>query len=179
MKKRWLVVLLVFVFSSITSLSASEDETTSYDDINFPQWSKDLRRTEIITLGSFPFVTLWTTLGYSLAVLGEFHNPLDKSTSSFSTDDQKKIIAYSAGICVGLGLTDLAITLIKRSYNKRKIREQRQVITINSFSEREKEKKYLPPPELSEEEEYKRNLEKISPDDFKEYIFGEIESAIY
>ncbi|WP_191018101.1 hypothetical protein [Treponema zioleckii] len=161
MKKRWLVVLLVFVFSSITSLSASEDETTSYDDINFPQWSKDLRRTEIITLGSFPFVTLWTTLGYSLAVLGEFHNPLDKSTSSFSTDDQKRIIAYSAGICVGLGLTDLAITLIKRSYNKRKIREQRQVITISSFSEREKEKNICPRLNLARKKSINEILKKL------------------
>ncbi len=103
---------LFFVFQSF-----SEDST--WKNVEFPQWSRDLRRTEIITLGSLPFVTLWTTLGYSIAVYGEFRNPLDKSTDSFTSEDQKHVIAISAGVCVALGLTDLALTLIKRHSRKK------------------------------------------------------------
>ena len=115
------VVCLALFFHPFSAFSAdsSSSSSSTYDDIQFPQWSKDLRRTEIITLGSVPFVTLWTTLGYSMAVYGEFRNPMSTNTDDFTESDKKKIIAMTGGICLGLGLFDLAVNLVKRASSRR------------------------------------------------------------
>lgn len=115
MKKRLFTFFIAFILFSNNIFS---ETNSSYDDVDFPQWSKDLRRTEIITLGSLPFVTLWTTVGYSVAVFGEFRNPLDKSSDGFESEDQKKVVMISAGTCLALGLTDLLITIIQRNRKK-------------------------------------------------------------
>lgn len=122
-------LIMIFLFA-LARPAFSEDTSSSYDDVEFPQWSKDLRRTEIITLGSVPFVTLWTTLGYSMSVYGEFRNPLSTNTDDFTESDKKKIIALSGGICVGLGLVDLIITLVKRSSSKKIESRKQGPITI-------------------------------------------------
>ena len=110
-------LLAFFVLSSTPA--AAESSKTGWDDVDFPVWAKDIRRAEIITLGSVPFVTLWTTLGYSMAVYGEFRNPMSTNTDDFTESDKKKIIAMTGGICLGLGLFDLAVTLVKRASSRR------------------------------------------------------------
>ncbi len=114
--------LLAFLVLSSTP-AAAESSKTGWDDVDFPVWAKDIRRAEIITLGSLPFVTLWTTLGYSIFEYGEFRNPLNKSSDSFTVEDQKKIIAVSAGACVALGIFDLLVTKASRSVRGRRVRE--------------------------------------------------------
>ena len=145
------------------------DEATSYDDIAFPQWAKDLRRTEIITFGSLPFVTIWVTLAYSEIKYGEFHNPLDKSADGFSTDDQKQIMQFAALSCVALGVTDLTITLVRRLVKNRKATRERPpeaiVITHNDESTKDG-----PPEERAEER---------PPKPPAEHLQGGIESAIF
>jgi len=132
--------LIAFVTLCFNLFSPLVAEDTTYKDVNFPQWTKDLRRTEIIAFGSLPFVTLWTTVGYSLAVKGEFHSPLDKSSSGFTTDDQKAIIAIAAATSLGLGLLDLGITLIKRHIRLKKSKAARpDEVTIIPFSQEMKE----------------------------------------
>jgi len=125
-KKIISILLLLSVFSNFLFC----EENKNYEDVDFPQWTRDLRRTEIIALGSLPFVTLWTTLGYSIVEYGEFRNPLDKSADSFSAEEQKKIIAISAGVCIGLGLTDLLITIIKRKIDKKNTLYQNSIEVI-------------------------------------------------
>ncbi|MBQ0052086.1 MAG: hypothetical protein KBT11_08500 [Treponema sp.] len=133
------VSVIVFLFCACPAFSESSDNT--YADLNPPQWLKDLRRTEIITFGSLPFVTLWTTVGYSLATGNGFRNPMDKSTDSFSQDDQFNIIKISAATCIGLGLFDLGFNLVRRSILKNKQdRRKEEAVEIYPFSTEEKEK---------------------------------------
>lgn len=143
MKKILLFIfqLSIFIFQFPHNLFAADSSSSSnYDDINFPQWTKDLRRTEIITFGSLPFVTIWTTLGYSLYEYGEFRNPLSKDTDDFTEDDIKKIIGISALACVGLGLTDLTINLFQRSQKESRLQKLResQPFTVTGASEMQK-----------------------------------------
>ncbi|MBQ7158321.1 MAG: hypothetical protein IJS09_02705 [Treponema sp.] len=165
--KKLIATLLAFIFF-ISPLIA---EDTTYKDVNFPQWAKDLRRTEIITFGSLPFVTLWTTVGYSLAVKGEFHSPLDKSSSGFDTDDQKAIIGIAAATSLGLGLLDLGITLISRRIKARKNRKQRpDEVVIIPLSQ-----------EMKEWRERGENGEPMPPEMQipQEYLQGGLESAVF
>ena len=67
MKKRLVSLVLISALFLNFAAPVFADDTTPvpYDDKEFPQTLKDLRRFEIITLGALPFVTLDTTLVYS------------------------------------------------------------------------------------------------------------------
>ena len=130
MKKRFAAKILIFSFLfNLTVPSFSADTSTSpkpYDSEELPQTFKDIRRFEIITLGALPFVTLDTTLVFSTVryVDNDFddaYKPDIFSPSSFTQEEQKGIILTSVGVCVGIGLTDFIVQIIKRS-SKRKIR---------------------------------------------------------
>lgn len=148
----------VFAADSSSSTSSGADSSSSsgtWDDLNPPQWAKDIRRTEIITLGSLPFVTLWTTVGYSLAVLGEFHNPFDKSSDGFDESDQLNIVKISAATCLGLGAFDLGYHLIKRAIVKKRGRKQeKQAIEVLPFSVEQREQDDINPPPPPPKPEY-------------------------
>jgi len=64
----FLFVLLFFSFSVLhaqtTSPPVSSLPSSQFDMTGFPQWSKDLRRGEIIAFGSFPFAYFFTTFSY-------------------------------------------------------------------------------------------------------------------
>ena len=67
--KRKSIILKILLFSLILNSTIpvfSEDTTPlEYDSSSMPQGLKDLRRFEIITLGSLPFVTLDAGIVYS------------------------------------------------------------------------------------------------------------------
>jgi len=130
MKKKLIAKILIFSILFNTALPLFSEESTDttpkpYEEDEFPQALKDLRRFEIITLGALPFVTLDTSLAYSTYryARNDFdddYKPDIFSSSSFSQEEQKGIILTSVGICVGIGLSDLIVQLIKRSAKKRK-----------------------------------------------------------
>ena len=129
-----------------------------YKDDEFPQVFKDLRRAEIITLGSMPFITFTVSLGWSFGRVvqnggdfGYFVNPFSKSTTSnFTTDEQVGIILTSLGISAGIGLTDFIYHIIKRNQKTKKVVQQSGTIIINPVTEDKDavklEKPDLPPP---------------------------------
>lgn len=118
---RFIICTLMF---SLISPAFCEDTTPApYEDDEFPQGLKDLRRFEIISLGAMPFVTLDTTLVYSgiRYVKNDFadeYKPNIFDKTSFDSDEQKNIILTSVGISLGIGLTDYIVQLIKRSKKK-------------------------------------------------------------
>ncbi len=130
MKKKLIAKILIFSILFNTALPLFSEESTDttpkpYEEDEFPQALKDLRRFEIITIGALPFVTLDTSLAYSTYRYAkndfdDAYKPDIFSSSSFSQEEQKGIILTSVGICVGIGLSDLIVQLIKRSAKKRK-----------------------------------------------------------
>lgn len=184
MKKPLLLLISIFLFFSAVPTRIFAEETSKasskYDDINFPQWAKDLRRTEIITFGSLPFVTLWTTVGYSLYEYGEFRNPLDKNTESFTEEDQWKIIKLSAASCVALGLFDLTITLITRTRKESRLRYLREMqpYTITASKDLEPPKIKLDETDEEAQEKLKHEKEMENLTESIHFIEG-VESAIF
>ncbi len=159
-KLLFLIFAFLLVFSNSLSAADSSSLSGTWDDLNPPQWAKDLRRTEIITLGSLPFVTIWTTLGYSLAVLGEFHNPLDKSTDGFDDTDQMNIIKISAATCLGLGLFDLGFNLVKRAAVKKNLQKnENSAVDVLPFSVKQREQDALNPPKPQKQEYFECGVE--------------------
>ena len=183
MKRIFLTLISIFLLFSLAPSSLHADTAANFDDIEFPQWAKDLRRTEIITFGSLPFVTLWTTVGYSLYEYGEFRNPLDKSTDSFTEDDQWKIIKISAATCLALGLTDLTINLITRAQKESRLRKLREMQAFTITPESQLKRNDLPPVREDEtdeqaEERFKREI-KIEKNPQRENFIDGVESVVF
>lgn len=125
MKRRFVFLLLVFslLFNSFCFAETAEP----YDTSELPESLLDLRRFEIVTLGSLPFVMLDSTLAYStyrFAVEGTGSPTPFASSSNFSTDEQMGLVLTSLGISVGIGLTDLIIRIIKRGVSNKRIKKE-------------------------------------------------------
>ena len=159
MKKNMIAKILIFSLLLNISLPAFAADTTPkpYDSDELPQTMKDIRRFEIITLGALPFVTLDTTLAYSTwrYVQHDFdsaYQPDIFAASSFSQEEQRNLILTSLGVCIGIGLTDLIVQIIRRSHKKRTTQINYDDISIIPISEDE-DAQIIPLPSADDETE--------------------------
>lgn len=159
MKKK-IPIVFFLIFSFLFSLSAETTPTENIEDL--PQSIQDLRRFEIVTLGSLPFVTLDVNLGYSTykwATNGfdgsYFPNPFASSEKrGYTTDEQVGVLVTSLCISLGIGVTDLVITNIKRGSKKRNERKNSlKDINIIPISEDPEAIRIVPPEDEIKNEE--------------------------
>lgn len=126
--------------TSSTTSSKDSDEPEPYDKEKNPLWLRDLRRFEIVSLGSVPFALLPTTVAYGayLKSQGERgHVPGPLSQSSFDEWQQVKLMGITVGVGLCIGTVDFAVNqIVRHSRNKRqkRINLKEQVIVI-PFSE--------------------------------------------
>ena len=139
--RRFFAVLLIFTFSF--SLFANQP-TVKIDEYReggeTPSWLKNLRRSEIVTLGSLPFTTLSTTFAYSLykGMKNGFQdgipNPLEKDKSGFTTDEQLGIFFTSLSISLLIGVTDFVVSTVKEKKSEKQhileMEEQNQAVIL-------------------------------------------------
>lgn len=131
MKKIIFFTVLISLLSS--SFPVFSETPEPYQKDEFPGILHDIRRAEIITLGSMPFITFSATLGYSFGKYAShnfdssyFVNPFSSTDeNSFSTDEQIGILLTSLGISAGIGLTDFIVHTIKRNNRQRKLKKQK------------------------------------------------------
>lgn len=170
MKKFWAVffALLTFAGASLCADDLNISDAEPYNEKTMPQWVKDMRRGEIVTLGSWPFTTLMVSFSYSFAMFAYhdwdgsyFRNPFSSSGDGYSFNELKGILLTSAAISVGIGVTDLVWQIVKRERAKKKRNaEQLKNITIT-------------PVESNEDRTFLFEGTK------KEYLFGNLESAVF
>jgi hypothetical protein len=121
MKKFLKIFFTLFLLFSCINCFAQETDTTPkpYEDQEFEQWQLDLRRFEIITLGSMPFITLDTIIIYSgitwgiNGFQGAFPNPFS-AMASYSQGEIIGIILTSFTISLCIAITDYFIIKAKR-----------------------------------------------------------------
>ena len=117
--------LLIFtVFSMLMSAQVFADDSTKdkepepYEKTEFPAWMLNLRRSEIVTLGSVPFTTLavsltYSTIQYATGKTTSFPSPFSKN-ASYTQYDIKMIVGFSLGISLVIGIVDFVISLVKQ-----------------------------------------------------------------
>ena len=125
--------IIIFLFIAVPNCFCQTNTTPEpYNDDEFPQFMLDLRRFEIITLGSMPFITLNSSIvynGYKFATgKTDTFNPL--ATADYTQKEMENIIITSLCISAGIGVTDYIVNLVKRSRVKRKLRLQDSNISI-------------------------------------------------
>jgi hypothetical protein len=128
--RRLISLFLIVIFLSPGFSQTVTPQIEPYTKDEFPQWAKDLRRTEIITFGSLPFVTLVTSLIYSLALTIAGHPEPFSYTSNYQDDRLRNVIIIAASTSVAIGLTDLTINLVKRNIAKKRLNETSGAITV-------------------------------------------------
>lgn len=123
--KRVFVFLIFFIFSVSVFAQTPSPVPEPAKKGGVPTWAKDLRRAEIISLGSLPFVTIWTTLAYSAITKGKIVNPIKSdSDNGFDSKDQVKVLAIACSVSLALGLTDFVINLATRAVDREKQRRE-------------------------------------------------------
>lgn len=160
----FLLALNISSFADDLTISDAEPYNTKV----IPQWVKDVRRGEIITLGSWPFTTLLVSLSYSMGMFAihnwdssYFRNPFSSSGDGYSYKEIRNILLVSAGVSVGIGITDLIVNIVKRENAKKKRNaEQLKNITIT-------------PLDSGQDRLF------IFDGSKREYIFGDLESAVF
>lgn len=98
--------------------SQNSDKTTPlpYQREEFPEWLHDLRRFEIILVGSFPISFLGTTLIYDTVRDYGFNNA--PTTAAESQEDITNKILISIGVSGAIAITDFIIHKIITSSSK-------------------------------------------------------------
>ena len=128
-----LLFLLFILISGLCAQTTPADPnmtSTEFDMTGFPQWAKDLRRGEIVTFGSFPFVYFFTNFGVDLyrCATNDWDRryapwPFD-AAGSFSKTQQERFmtLGIAAGGAVLIAVIDYSIERYKRSAREREIR---------------------------------------------------------
>lgn len=122
LKITFFLIILFSFFNSPLFCDSSSTTAKPYNSEEFPQGLKDLRRFEIITLGSMPFVMMDVNFVYAGIKVANgsssSYNPFN--TSSYTEDEQVKLILTSLGISTCIGLTDFVVQKIKQSFANKK-----------------------------------------------------------
>ena len=110
--------------STVSALPSSQ-----FDMTGFPQWSKDLRRGEIIAFGSYPFAYFFTTFTYD-SYRWATHSwntqyapwPIKSAGAPEPTKTQKlNLLGIAAGGAVIIALVDYGILRYKRYQQEKEI----------------------------------------------------------
>lgn len=129
------VIFLIFSCISFNLFCQNKNTPEPYKEDEFSQELQDLRRFEIITLGSMPFVTLDASIvynGYKFAThkVDKF-NPL--ATTNYSQREMKNIIITSLCVSTAIGISDFVIRFIKRNKTQKKIAQLNNNIIISQI----------------------------------------------
>ena len=123
MMKRFICGLLLCT-TALTLTFGQEDITPEpYTEDEFPLWQRDLRRFEVILVGSFPFTMLYSSLGYGLIRWGingfsEGYAPALSQTAEtvpLTQGEKIGVVLTSVGISAAIAIIDLIIIHIKRN----------------------------------------------------------------
>lgn len=136
--KKTFALIVFFIFS--LQIFCAETKAEPYTKDEFHPLLHQLRRSEIVTLGSLPFTTLTTSLGYSFYryFANDFDpeyqpNPFSPSQASLSIEEQKKILYISLSASLLVGIIDFTISMIKKNKSQIEIEQKQEPYTIKKI----------------------------------------------
>ncbi|MFP4384206.1 MAG: hypothetical protein ACLFST_13340 [Spirochaetia bacterium] len=114
--KRALTAVLILTLFGI-SAGYAQEEPIPYEPDEFPQWSRDLRRAEIVAVGVFPIAFFISNLTYGIARFAIngfdsayapwFFAPPD--APSLTRPEKTGLLLTSIGISLTISLVDLLL----------------------------------------------------------------------
>lgn len=123
MKRVFFVFFILTLFPFMIyaqEIDMTDVEVEPYDTVQFPPFLLEMRRSEIITLGSYPFTSMAVGVGYSF--FKYFSNGMDPkyrpisfmktSSANFTDEETRGIILGAAGLSLGIGIIDFFLNQI-------------------------------------------------------------------
>ena len=117
-------ILFLFIFALLPLISAGSQELPKsekivpeeYNPEEYPLWLRDIRRFEVVSLGTFPISFFATSLVYDFVRLAENNFSADYSIGSQrANSDVEIILIASLGLSFLLGTIDLIINIVQRN----------------------------------------------------------------
>jgi hypothetical protein len=126
----FLSAFLLLGFALYAQADDASMVSTQFDMSGFPQWTRDLRRAEIVAFGAFPFTYFFTNFGFDMyrcASNGWDRQyapwPVKPAAAIEQTQDEKiRVLTIAAGGAVLISLIDYGIVRYKRSQQEKEIR---------------------------------------------------------
>lgn len=126
MKKSFIVLLLIF-FCGLSVLSGQQLPPSDpllpedYSPEEFPLWAHDLRRYEVVAIGSYPITFFASSLIYDFSMYAA--NDFNPSYSMGSQRDSRDIsIIIGSAVCVSLVIA--TVDLIINTSRRKKVDKQ-------------------------------------------------------
>ncbi|GHV02082.1 hypothetical protein FACS189485_01670 [Spirochaetia bacterium] len=124
------LLALVATVWSAGAFAQTTDTRGAITPKEFPQWTKDLRRAEIIAFGTFPFTMFAATFAMETWRYFDHDQNIQYAPWPFktagainmSTDEHLQTMGIAAAVSVTMALTDFVITQVKRYKQKEKAR---------------------------------------------------------
>ena len=112
MRRGLLLLVALSLLAGPFAWAQQEQVPEPYDPAEFPDWLKDLRRGEIIAIGSFPITFVFANLSYGFIRFG-LHG-WDRSYSPIGNPNQVPndrtetlgVVAAAAGLAITVALID-------------------------------------------------------------------------
>jgi hypothetical protein len=148
--------------SSVTAGQGSSSQvkpSPGFGSSEFPLWSKDLRRAEIVAFGSFPFTVFFATFAVDTwRCYSHGWDPLyapwpakPPGAVNMSQDELQMTIAIAAVVSAAIAITDFSIVQIRRYRERQRVKNlpAGSPITITQKPAAEPEPEDPAGPELS------------------------------
>lgn len=146
MKNKYFIIKIILLSLLITfslpvfaqTSQISDKSINSEEKKEMPQYLQDLRRFEVISLGSLPFVMLDSSLVYSgiKYVQNDFSSQyMPGFNQTYSQQEQLGLFITSISISVGIGITDFIVNLVKRNKKAKRQNISDTPITITPISQ--------------------------------------------
>ena len=128
------MIFIVVFFLPLFAQKIEVPNAEPYQYEEFPEWAHQLRRSEIITIGSYPFTVMAVGFGYSF--YRYFANNMDNAytpnpfinanNKNYTTEEQKKMMMYAAGMSLSVGLFDFIINQTIKSEEKKQAKQKEE-----------------------------------------------------
>lgn len=111
--------LICVSIPAVAQTTPTEPEYEPYDKNEFPQWARDLRRAEVVFIGSFPITLLLASLSYeAFRGIRDTVNaaPIEERSEfgSFSTAETRGLLVAGVSLSGVVTILDLILELTGR-----------------------------------------------------------------
>lgn len=103
-----LVAVFVTVAMLCSPLAATAGEPEPYDPDEFPRFARDLRRFEVISLGTIPLTLLFTSLGYRLYRVST-EDISWRDAGVFDADQRRRVLTIGLSLSAAVGVLDFIL----------------------------------------------------------------------
>ncbi|MFP4642958.1 MAG: hypothetical protein ACLFM0_01240 [Spirochaetales bacterium] len=100
------VIALLAVLLVAQPVASQDTEPQPYEPDEFPRVARDLRRFQIVTLGSVPLTLFFSSLGYRIWRIGNETELSWRDSGVYTQEQRDRVLTIGLSLSVGVGVLD-------------------------------------------------------------------------